>query len=195
MVVIVNGYVSLSELNTGFLYIVAVNVGACVAWGFIDGFLYLLSSTMELNASRILLRRLRSEPDKTNAKQELSKNLDGTFLQALPPEGRNAVAEAALRHLPDVGIEEPHFVSKKVALGGLSIFLIYLSVGVILSLPFLLIPNKVVAWLVSNSIGIAWLFWFGAKLGQSAGRSRWLSGLVLAVFGIVFLALSYFVWT
>ena len=32
MVIIVNGYVALSDLNGGFPYIVAVNLGACATW-------------------------------------------------------------------------------------------------------------------------------------------------------------------
>ena len=31
MVIIINGYVALSDLNTGFGYIVVVNLGACLA--------------------------------------------------------------------------------------------------------------------------------------------------------------------
>jgi hypothetical protein len=33
LMVIINGYVALSDLNSGFGYIVAVNLGACFAWG------------------------------------------------------------------------------------------------------------------------------------------------------------------
>jgi hypothetical protein len=60
MVIIINGYVALSDLNTGFLYIVTVNIGACVSWGFIDGFIYAISSSIERNNLRKKLIFLKS---------------------------------------------------------------------------------------------------------------------------------------
>jgi VIT1/CCC1 family predicted Fe2+/Mn2+ transporter len=64
----------------------------------------------------------------------------------------------------------------------------------LLALPFLVLPNKVLAWFVSNGFGVAWLFGYGVQLGRSAGKNRWVLGLIMAVVAVVFLSLSYFVW-
>jgi hypothetical protein len=32
VVMIINGYVALSRLNTGYIYIIAADIGACIAW-------------------------------------------------------------------------------------------------------------------------------------------------------------------
>ena len=52
MVIIINGYVALSKLDTGFFYIILVNLGACASWGFIDGFIYSVSKSIERNDNR-----------------------------------------------------------------------------------------------------------------------------------------------
>jgi len=59
MVIIINGYVALSDLNTGFTYIVAVNFGACLSWGTIDGLIYAISSAIERNNIRNKLIQFR----------------------------------------------------------------------------------------------------------------------------------------
>ncbi len=59
MVIIINGYVALSNLNTGFTYIVVVNIGACTGWGFIDGFLYAITSSIERNNLRNKLEAMK----------------------------------------------------------------------------------------------------------------------------------------
>ena len=61
MVVIINGYVALSDLNTGFIYIVVLNIGACLAWGLIDGLIYAVSSSIERNNVRNKLLMLKKE--------------------------------------------------------------------------------------------------------------------------------------
>ena len=66
--------------------------------------------------------------------------------------------------------------------------------GVLLALPFLVLHDKVLAWFLSNGVGVAWLFWYGVQMGRAAGKNRWLLGLILALVSIVFLAISYFIY-
>jgi hypothetical protein len=47
MLVINNGYVALSQLNTQFYYIVVLDIGASFGWGFIDGFTYSIAQSID----------------------------------------------------------------------------------------------------------------------------------------------------
>src|SRR5512139_1628105 len=80
MVIIINGYVALSDLNTGFLYIVVVNLGACLSWGTIDGLIYAISSSMERNNTRNKLITLKDSLKSENTTEIVKRNLDDTFL-------------------------------------------------------------------------------------------------------------------
>jgi len=196
MVMIINGYVALSKLNTGFLYIVMVNLGACAAWGFIDGFVYSISESMDRNNNRKKLLLLKSfKPEDKDQLAKAKDALQDTFLAAFNDKGKKAIAKALIANAPSASVEESRIINKEEILGWLSILLIFLTTGFLLALPFLVLPNKISAWLVSNLAGSAWLFWYGVQLGNSVGKHRLLLGVFLATVGIAFLFTSYLVWS
>jgi hypothetical protein len=194
MVIIINGYVALSNLNTGFLYIVAVNLGACLSWGTIDGLIYAISSSMERNNTRNKLIALKECLNCDNKTDLVKKNLDDTFLVNFTDEARTAIAQNIITYVPTASLSKDRVLTKDEVLGGLSIIGIYMTVGILLALPFLVLPDKLSAWFISNAFGVAWVFGYGVKLGKSAGKNRWLLGILLAVVALLFLAVSYIAW-
>src|SRR5512136_1328157 len=89
MVIIINGYVALSDLNTGFWYIVGVNLVACWGWGFIDGLIYVISSSISRNEERkkaVLLKSAKSDDTSVN---EVKKAMGGTFLDVFDEQGKD----------------------------------------------------------------------------------------------------------
>jgi VIT1/CCC1 family predicted Fe2+/Mn2+ transporter len=195
MVIIINGYVALSNLNTGFLYIVAVNLGACLSWGTIDGLIYAISSSMERNNIRRKLIELKACLNCPGTLEQVKGSFDDTFLAGFDEEGKDAIAKEVMAHVPDAKLMKNQLLTKEEVLGWLSIIGIYMTVGFLLALPFLILSDKLLAWFISNAFGVAWVTWYGVQLGKSAGKNRWLLGAVMAVVSILFLAGSYFVWS
>jgi VIT1/CCC1 family predicted Fe2+/Mn2+ transporter len=196
MVMIINGFIALSKLNTGFLCIVFVNLGACASWGFIDGFIYSTSESIERNNNRKKLLLLKSlKPEGKDQLAKVKDALQDTFLANFDDMGKEAIARDIVANAPNASLEESRVINKEEMLGWLSIMLIYLITGFVLALPFLVLPNKMNAWAFSNLAGSAWLFWYGVQLGNSVGKHRLLLGVLLAMVGIAFLLISYFVWT
>ncbi len=196
MVIIINGYVALTDLNTGFLYIVGVNLVACVGWGIIDGLIYAVSSSIARNSIRNKFLALKvsvnlNEVSIENAK----KSLDDTFLANFDEEGKEAIAKEIITHVPNVSLGDSQLMTKEEVISWLSIIGLYMLTGFLLALPFLVLQHKLLAWFASNLCGITWLFWYGVQLGKFAGRSRWLIGFVMGLTGIIFLVISYIVWT
>jgi VIT1/CCC1 family predicted Fe2+/Mn2+ transporter len=66
------------------------------------------------------------------------------------------------------------------------------SVGVLLALPFLVFPDKLFAWLVSNVVGVAWLFWYGVQLGKLSDKNPVIIGLIMVLVSIIIYVASYF---
>lgn len=196
MVIIINGYVALSNLNTGFLYIVFVNLGACAGWGFIDGFIYAISSSIERNNIRNKLEYLKSliKEKKENTLDKVKSSLDDTFLVSFSDEGKEAIAKDIVANVQQASLKNDRILTKDDLLGWLSIILIYMTTGFLLALPFLILPDKLLAWFISNLIGILWLFWYGIQLGKSAGKHRLLLGISMSGMGLAFLIVSYLVW-
>jgi VIT1/CCC1 family predicted Fe2+/Mn2+ transporter len=174
MVIIINGYVALSELNSGFVYIVAVNLGACISWGIIDGFIYAISSSIERNNAQKKLLSIKNASNPQEALENVKTSLNDTFLAGFDDACKEAIAKDIINHVPCAPAVKTRLLTRQELLGWLSIIAIYLSVGFLLALPFLVLENKVFAWLVSNGAGVAWLFWYGVQLGRSSGKNRWL---------------------
>ncbi len=195
MVIIINGYVALSDLNTGFLYIVGVNLAACVGWGLIDGLIYAVSNSIARNRMRNKLLSLKSSADLEVSIGNAKKSLDDTFLADFDEQGKEAIAKEIVTHVPQASLSNGQLMTKKEVMGWLSIVGLYLLTGFLLALPFLVLQHKLLAWLASNLCGAAWLFWYGVQLGKFAGRNRWLLGFVMGLTGIMFLVISYVVWT
>jgi hypothetical protein len=112
MVIIINGYVALSNLNTGFVYIVAVNLGACFGWGVIDGLIYAVSSSIDRNNLRNKLIQLKGCLKCQNTLEAVKKNLDDTFLASFSEEGKNAVAKDILTYVPDATLAKNQLLTK-----------------------------------------------------------------------------------
>lgn len=195
MVMIINGYVALSDLNTGFLYIVGVNLVACVGWGIIDGLVYAVSKSIARNSIRNKLLTLKSSADLEVSMENAKRSLADTFLVDFDEKGKEAIAKEIITHVPDSSLSNRQLMTKAEAMGWLSIIGIYMLTGFLLALPFLVMQHKLLAWLVSNLCGSSWLFWYGIQLGKFAGRNRWLLGFVMGLTGIMFLVISYLVWT
>lgn len=195
MVIIINGYVALSDLNYGFMYIVAVNLGACFGWGIIDGMIYAISSSIERNNVRNKLVMLKEYAAWHDTLDKVTKSFDDTFLEGFDAEGKKAIAKDLIEHVQSAELGENKVLTRDEAMGWLSIIGIYLTVGFLMALPFLVLPDKFIAWLLSNSLGVAWVAWYGVQLGKAVGKYRWLLGLLLAGVGIGFLVVSYLVWT
>jgi hypothetical protein len=193
MVIIINGYVALSNLNSGFMYIVVVNLGACVSWGTIDGLIYAISSSIERNNAQNKLRKLKANAKNENAFAVVCQTIEDTYLSSFDDEGKAAIAQQIIKHAPNASIDENKLLTREEVLGWLSIIGIYMFVGLLLALPFLVLQDKVLAWIISNVGGIVWLAWYGVQLGKSAGKNRWLLGILMAVVSVLFLAWSYFV--
>jgi hypothetical protein len=195
MVIIINGYVALSDLNSGFVYIVAVNLGACFGWGMIDGLVYAISSSIERNNTRNKLVMLKQCAECHDTIVKVTRSFDDTFLEDFSEDGKKAIAQQLIEHVGNAKLGENKVLTRDEIGGWVSIIAIYLTVGVLMALPFLVLPDKFLAWIISNSLGVAWVTWYGVQLGKAVGKYRWLMGLILALVGISFLIISYIVWT
>jgi len=127
MVIIINGYVSLSQLNTQFYYILAVDIGACLGWGFIDGFTYGVSGSIERGNQAKFVREIQSEKDSNKAVNDVVGELDDTFLSQYSDDAKRIIALEILKNSSKVTINKKGFMTRD-DLGGLAAILsIYLT--------------------------------------------------------------------
>ena len=194
MVVIIGGYVALSNLSSQYLYIVEVNIGACIGWGVIDGLAYILSNAADRGIQVDLIKKIQSEQSSEKSAYDVIEEFDGTYLSNLSDDAKKKIAGEISGDLTGISVKKGRFVTKEDIAGFASIIGIYLAAGIVLSLPYLILPNKLHAWFFSNMIGTIWLFFFGYRVAKITGGKRVLIGLLTAGAGLLFLVISYRIW-
>jgi len=194
MLVIINGYVALSQLSTQYYYIVAIDIGASLGWGLIDGFTNLMGESIDRGNQADLVKKIQSEKAPDRSVHTILEELEDTFIARFTSQGKRNIATNVLENSPGASSEKKGFATREDLAGLASILAIYLTAGLALSVPYVVLPDKLGAWLVSYVLGIAWLFYYGYTVGRLAGQKRVLVGLLTAGAGIAFLIISYAVY-
>ena len=155
-------------------------LGCNLAWGVIDAAFYLVQRFGEQGRGIVALRALRKTIDKVEAREIISETLPPFLASALSP----AEFEEIWQRLAGVSDspKRPE-LSKDDWLAALGIFLLVFLSTFPVVIPFLFFKDAKLALRASNGVAIALLFTCGYALGGYAGRSRWLTGLVMVVLG------------
>jgi len=153
-------------------------LGCNLAWGLIDGAIYLLQQQFERYRNHRLMLDLRGAGE-----EEFRQRVLG----ALPPKFAGAVTPDTLaRFRQEVDAyrgRRPDFWSgQDWAVAGIICVLCFLST-LPLVVPFMFIDNAWVAMRASHAVAIAFLFWLGWGIGRWSGASAFASGAVFAGLG------------
>jgi VIT1/CCC1 family predicted Fe2+/Mn2+ transporter len=164
--------------------------GCAVAWGLIDGAMYVLTCLFERGKERRLYRLIRTAPSQEEGIAILADELDDDLGEIANASERHQVYGALyerLRTSPpiQVGFEKSDFA------GGLGTFLVAVAAALPVLVPLLLFPNNASLGLrVSNFVAFAMLFGMGFRWGQYAGGKPWLSGMLLLILGVLMVVIA-----
>src|SRR5262245_44476932 len=154
-------------------------LGCNLAWGIIDGGVYLLARLNEAGRAILNWRAVRDAADAGAAQQIVANALPPLVAAALAPAQLEWIRER-LRQLPEPA--RPR-LTKEDWLGALAICsLSFLSTFPIV-IPFLLIGDAKLALRISNVVAIAMLFLCGFVFGRCAGFRPVAMGLSMVAFG------------
>ncbi|KSV89265.1 VIT1/CCC1 transporter family protein [Sinorhizobium sp. GL28] len=161
-------------------------LGCNIAWGIVDGVMYVLTTAVERVRRRGFLDALRREP--------LARARE-MFLESLPDDVRRVSSpketEALLLRVRALAADPRHrAVTGHDLKAAFAIFLLVVTSTLPPSIPFLLIGNVALAMRVSNGIALAMLFIVGARLGQYMGRSPWPMAFAMTAIGAVLVAVT-----
>lgn len=165
------------------LFIAAI--GCAVAWGLIDGVVYVLSCIAERAQRRKLIRDVRASPDQRAASNAVADALDAVLEPIAGAASRNALYQDIQHELRDATPQIP-VVTKEDFFGAA----ITVAVAVLATLPvvvaLLLFPDPFVSLRVSNLIAIGMLMLVGYGWARQTGtRPPLIIGLVLAAIGVL----------
>jgi len=160
-------------------------IGCNLAWGLVDGVMYLVALMTERTRNFTLLRRVRSAATPHEAHAIIADVMPGRLGSVITAEVLEDIRQrlAALPEPPARGrLGRDDFV------GALGVFLIVVLSTFPVVVPFMLFSEVTLAMRVSNAIALVTLFACGFTLGRYAGGIPWRSGFAMAAIGAVLVA-------
>ena len=143
-------------------------LGCNLAWGIIDGGVYLLTRLNSQGRAILRWRAVRDAPDAGTAQRLVADALPPLLASIAEPAHLETMRQKVHR-LPEPA--RPR-LTKTDWLGALGIFLLSFLSTFPVVIPFLLIGDARFALRVSNAVAIAMLFLCGFFFGRYAGISR-----------------------
>jgi len=159
-------------------------LGCNVAWGIIDGAMFLMDALLERSRRIRTLAAVQGASDEATALAEIDRVLDETVLALADDDERARVSRAVYavaRRLPP----ERTRVHKDDLYGALASGLLVMVSTVPAVFPFLLIDDPRRALRASNFLLVGLLFAVGYQWGKYARTGRWRAGLAFLFIGLV----------
>jgi len=188
MVLTFTGSLSVAEAGREDIRMMLIGaIGCNIAWGIIDGILYLMGCLAEKGRNLMTFRAVRSAGDPQTAQQLIAGALPPVIASVLQP-AELAAMHQRLQQLPEP--PERARLSREDWLGGLGVFLLVFLSTLPVSVPFIFLSSAMRAMRISNAIAIVMLFVAGAAYGRCVGRSPWLVGAGMVLLGGALVALT-----
>jgi hypothetical protein len=155
-------------------------LGCNLAWGIVDGGLYLLARINERGNKILTLRSIRRAQDPEAARRVIADAMPSELAAFLPPEQLELMRQK-LQRLPEPSPGPG--LTKRDWTGALGLcFLSFLSTFPVV-IPFLFLSDARLALRVSYAVAILMLFCCGYVFGIHSGLRPWAAGLSMVSFG------------
>lgn len=159
-------------------------LGCNLAWGFVDGAMYVVGNVMERGRRLRLGKEIRAGVDSRVARRALAREL-GPGAELLADATLEAVRRDVAGRLDPL---ERVSVMRADLWGALAVFLITATATAPVALPFLLHTDARLALRISNGVALAVLFLGGVGLGRYAETGPIRTGVVALGLGLVMVA-------
>ena len=188
MVLTFTGSLSVAEAGREDIRTMLIGALGCnIAWGIIDGVLYLMGCVADKGRNLMTYQAVRGATDPQKAHQLIAGALPPLVASILQPAELETMRQR-LMQLP-----EPPKRARLVGtewLGAVAVFLWVFATTFPVVIPFIFMQNVSLAMRASNGIAIVMLFITGFAYGRCAGRSPWGFGVGMVVLGGALVALT-----
>jgi VIT1/CCC1 family predicted Fe2+/Mn2+ transporter len=188
MVLTFTGSLSVAEADRAEVRTMLIGALGCnLAWGIIDGVLYLMGCLAEKSSGLMTLRAVRKATDPQKAQTLLADALPAVVASVLQPAELQTTVQR-LKALP-----EPPERARLRAVdwrGALGVFLLVFLSTFPVVIPFIFMTDARVALRVSNLVAVAMLFGAGYAFGRITGSRPWVVGIAMVILGAVLVALT-----
>ncbi len=188
MVLTFTGSLSVAEAGRDNVRTMLIGALGCnLAWGIIDGVLYLMGCLAEKGRGLLTFRAVRKAIDAKEAQRLIAGALPSVVASVLQPAELAAMHER-LKQLPEP--PEHARLGRDDWLGAVGVFLLVFLSTFPVVIPFIFMRNAGPALRVSNVVAIVMLFLTGYAFGRITGRRPWLVGISMVVLGSILVGMT-----
>lgn len=169
--------------------LIGAAVGCNLAWGIIDGAMYIMNETFQRARRFRVIAAIRRSKDRDEVLRAIANELD---------PGLEAVSESAERrrfyeHIIEVAgsaeLPRTHF-HRDDFMGALAAFLLVIVSAAPATIPFLVIEDPRTALRISNALLLGMLFFVGWAWAGYTNIPRWRMACALTGIGVVLVAIA-----
>jgi VIT1/CCC1 family predicted Fe2+/Mn2+ transporter len=162
-------------------------VGCNLAWGIIDGVMYLMACLSERGQEILILREVRGARAAQEAHRAIADALPKNIANALHLPEMESIRQR-LSQLPDPPARMR--LTRDEWLGALAVFLwVFVSTFPVV-IPFIFMHDAMIALRISNGVAIAMLFLTGHAFGRCIAYRPWLLGSSMVLLGSAMVGLT-----
>jgi hypothetical protein len=188
MVLTFTGSLSVAEAERAEVRTMLIGALGCnIAWGIIDGVLYLMGCLAEKGRSLMIFREVCNATDPQQAQRLIAAALPSVVASVLQSAELEAMHQR-LKQLPESPARA--HLDKGDWLSAVGVFLIVFLSTFPVVIPFIFMQNAGLALRLSNGIAILMLFLTGYAYGKCVERRPWLMGISMVVLGGVLVGLT-----
>lgn len=176
-----------SSSRNDIITMLAAALSCNIAWGLVDGGMYVLTALVTRGRNRSLIEAIRNG-DPSEARRILLEKLPRGAEDLLTSQDLDRLLQgiAASPMLPQSAVPTSEDLR-----GAVGIFLLVFLSTFPVALPFLLVGNVGLALRISNAIAVLLLFIVGTGLGRYMSWPRpWIIGFAVACFGAILVAIT-----
>jgi hypothetical protein len=181
MVLTFTGSLSIAEAGREDVRTMLIGALGCnLAWGIIDGVLYLMGCMAAKSRDLLTLRAIRGAGQPEKGQQILADALPATVASVMRPSELESIRQRL------EAVAEPRAgggLQKEDWLGGLAVFLLVFLCIFPVVIPFIFMQNVAVAMRLSNTIAVTMLFITGYAFGRLTRRNPWVIGISMVILG------------
>jgi hypothetical protein len=166
-------------------------IGCNVAWGVIDGAMYLMGQLLERSRAERALRALRAAPDDAARLAVVAERIEDVLGDSLVAHASEEERTRLIRLVRDVALRAPERrtrLRREDVLGAVASGWLVIATTLPAALPFLFIDQPWRALRVSNLLLVVLLFAVGSEWGRASYINRWLCGLAFLAIGLALVA-------
>jgi hypothetical protein len=181
------GLIIEDEGRAGARELLIAVIGCNIAWGIIDGALYLVGQLFDRGRLRRLGRAIRVAPDRPASVRLVADELDPLLSDLLSPS-ETATLYARIADNVARKPAKATTITREDWLGAAVSFVLVVVSSIPAAIPFILIDDARLALRVSNAVLVALLFFTGYWWARYTVSRPWIAGVAFLVIGIVLVA-------